>query len=36
MGRDYLAAAPGALHGPPAPPRDGRSDIGDLFDCFSF
>jgi phospholipase C len=36
VGRDYLAAAPGALHGPPAPPRDGRSDLGDLFDCFTF
>ena len=27
-------AAGGQLFGPPAPPRDGRNDIGDLFDCF--
>ena len=36
VGGDYQAAAPGALSGPPAPPRDGRSDIGDLFECFTF
>ena len=36
VGRDYQAAAPGALAGPPAPPRDNRSDIGDLFECFTF
>ena len=36
VGRDYQAAAPGALAGPPAPPRDDRSDIGDLFECFTF
>jgi len=36
VGRDYLAAAPGASAGPPAPPRDGRSDIGDLLGCFTF
>ena len=36
VGRDYQAAAPGALDGPPAPPRDGRSDLGDLFSCFTF
>ena len=36
VGGDYQAAAPGALSGPPAPPRDNRSDIGDLFDCFTF
>jgi phospholipase C len=36
VGRDYLAAAPGASSGPPAPPRDGRSDIGDLLSCFTF
>ena len=36
VGRDYQAAAPGASVGPPAPPRDGRSDIGDLFGCFTF
>jgi hypothetical protein len=23
-------------NGAPAPPRDGRSDISDLFDCFNF
>ena len=26
----------GAPAGPPAPPRDGRADIGDLFECFTF
>src|SRR5215510_3221755 len=36
VGGDYQAAAPGAVSGPPAPPRDGRSDIGDLFECFTF
>lgn len=36
IGRDYQAAAPGALAGPPAPPRDGRSDTGDLSECFTF
>jgi phospholipase C len=35
-GGNYQAAAPGASAGPPAPPRDGRSDIGDLFECFTF
>lgn len=30
------AAAPGAMFGPPAPPRDGRADIGDLMECFDF
>jgi phospholipase C len=34
VGGNYQAAAPGALVGPPAPPRDGRTDIGDLFECF--
>ncbi len=29
-------AANGQTFGPPAPPRDGRSDIGDLLDCFRF
>ena len=29
-------AANGAPYGPPAPPRDGRSDIGDLTQCFNF
>jgi len=32
-GANYQAAAPGAA-GPPAPPRDGRAEIGDLFECF--
>lgn len=34
-GRNYEAAR-GAAFGPPAPPRDGRDDIGDLMDCFDF
>jgi phospholipase C len=34
VGGNYQAAAPGAVVGPPAPPRDGRTDIGDLFECF--
>jgi phospholipase C len=29
-------AANGQPFGPPAPPRDGRSDIGDLTQCFNF
>ncbi len=29
-------AANGAAVGPPAPPRDGRSDTGDLMECFRF
>ena len=29
-------AAGGRSAGPPAPPRDGRSDIGDLTECFTF
>lgn len=32
----FDAATPGATSGPPAPPRDGRGDIGDLFECFTF
>jgi phospholipase C len=36
VGGDYQAAVPGATTGPPAPPRDGRREIGDLFNCFSF
>jgi phospholipase C len=36
VGGNYQAAAPGATSGPPAPPRDGSSDIGDLFECFTF
>jgi phospholipase C len=36
VGGDYQAAPPAALVGPPAPPRDDRSDIGDLFECFTF
>jgi len=36
VGGDYGAAAPGALAGPPAPPRDGRPEIGDLSECFDF
>lgn len=33
-GPNYEAASGGS--GPPAPPRDGREDIGDLTECFSF
>jgi phospholipase C len=29
-------AANGAGSGPPAPPRDGRTETGDLFECFDF
>ncbi len=29
-------AAKGQPYGPPAPPRDGRTDIGNLLDCFTF
>jgi phospholipase C len=29
-------AANGQPFGPPAPPRDGRTDIGDLYDCLVF
>jgi phospholipase C len=36
VGSNYQAAASGAVAGPPAPPRDGRSDIGNLMECFSF
>lgn len=34
-GSNYEAAM-GAPVGPPAPPRDGRADIGDLTECFDF
>ena len=36
VGGNYEAAPSGAIAGPPAPPRDGRSDIGNLMECFSF
>jgi hypothetical protein len=36
VGGNYEAAAPGALVGPPAKPRDDNGDIGDLFHAFSF
>jgi phospholipase C len=36
VGGNYQAAAPGATVGPPAPPRDGNGDIGDLMECFTF
>ena len=36
VGGNYQAAAPGATAGPPAPPRDGRGDIGSLLECFAF
>jgi phospholipase C len=29
-------AASGSPTGPPAPPRDGRTDIGDMLECFQF
>jgi phospholipase C len=34
-GSNYQAAN-GGSSGPPAPPRDGRAEIGDLFECFEF
>ena len=36
VGGNYQAAAAGASAGPPAPPRDGRGDIGSLLECFAF
>jgi phospholipase C len=36
VGGNYQAAAPGATAGPPAKPRDGIGDIGDLMECFTF
>jgi phospholipase C len=36
VGGNYQAAAPGATVGPPARPRDDRTDIGDLFNAFDF
>lgn len=36
VGGNYQAAAPGASSGSPAPPRDGSSAVGDLFECFTF
>jgi phospholipase C len=36
VGSNYEAAASGATTGPPAPPRDGLSDIGNLMECFAF
>ena len=36
VGGNYEAAAPGATSGPPAPPRDNRSEIGNLMECFTF
>ena len=34
VGGNYQAAPDGATSGPPAPPRDARPEIGDLFECF--
>jgi len=34
--RNNQAVPPGADLGPPAPPRDGRPEIGDLTECFDF
>jgi phospholipase C len=36
VGGNYQAARAGATSGPPAPPRDNRGEIGDLFECFRF
>jgi phospholipase C len=36
VGGDYQAAEPNATAGPPAPPRDGIDDTGDLMECLSF
>jgi len=36
VGGNYQAAAPGAIAGPPAPPRDGIESLGDLSECFTF
>jgi phospholipase C len=36
VGGNYQAAAAGATAGPPAPPRDGIGDLGDLFNAFDF
>ncbi|HKG18585.1 MAG TPA: alkaline phosphatase family protein, partial [Candidatus Limnocylindrales bacterium] len=36
VGGDYQAAAPEATAGPPAPPRDGLEELGDLSECFDF
>ncbi len=36
VGGNYQAATPGASAGPPAPPRDGRPEIGNLMECFTF
>lgn len=36
LGGPNNQAANGAPYGPPAPPRDGRRDIGDLMECFDF
>jgi phospholipase C len=35
-GGSNYEAANGNSTGPPAPPRDGRRDVGDLLECFSF
>jgi phospholipase C len=34
VGPNYEAAS--GLAGPPAPPRDGLSEVGDLMECFAF
>jgi phospholipase C len=36
VGGNYQAAPPNATVGPPAPPRDGLEETGDLMDCLSF
>jgi phospholipase C len=36
VGGDYQAAGPDDTVGPPAPPRDGLEDTGDLMDCLDF
>ena len=36
VGGNYEAAPSGSIAGPPAPPRDGRNDIGNMLECFTF
>ena len=36
VGSNYQAAGSGATAGPPAPPRDGRPEVGNLLECFTF
>lgn len=36
VGSNYQAAGSSATAGPPAPPRDGRPEVGNLLECFTF